>query len=59
MLVRNPSYDAATDGLRDASPDRIQVRIGGDNDDLYNQVAAGTLISWSTAPCQRKTALPK
>ena len=43
VLVRNPSYDASTDGLRDAYPDRIEVRIGGDNDDLYNQVAAGTL----------------
>jgi peptide/nickel transport system substrate-binding protein len=43
VLVRNPSYDPATDGLRDAYPDRIEVRIGGDNDDLYNQVAAGNL----------------
>ncbi|HET9671769.1 MAG TPA: ABC transporter substrate-binding protein, partial [Actinomycetota bacterium] len=43
VLVRNPSYDKSTDGLRDAYPDRIEVRIGGDNDDLYNQVAAGTL----------------
>ncbi len=43
VLVRNPSYDPETDGLRDAFPDRIEVRIGGDNDDLYNQVAAGTL----------------
>jgi peptide/nickel transport system substrate-binding protein len=43
VLVRNPSYDPETDDLRDAFPDRIEVRIGGDNDDLYNQVAAGTL----------------
>jgi peptide/nickel transport system substrate-binding protein len=43
VLVRNPSYDKSTDGLRDAYPERIEVRIGGDNDDLYNQVAAGTL----------------
>ncbi len=43
VLVRNPSYDPATDDLRDHFPDRIEVRIGGDNDDLYNQVAAGTL----------------
>lgn len=43
VLVRNPSYDKATDGLRDAFPDQIEVRIGGDNDDLYNQVASGTL----------------
>jgi peptide/nickel transport system substrate-binding protein len=43
VLVRNPSYDPATDGLRDAFPDRIEVRIGGDNDDLYNQVSQGAL----------------
>jgi peptide/nickel transport system substrate-binding protein len=43
VLVRNPSYDKSTDGLRDAFPERIEVRIGGDNDDLYNQVAAGEL----------------
>ena len=43
VMVRNPSYDKSTDGLRDAYPDRIEVRIGGDNDDLYNQVQAGTL----------------
>ena len=43
VLVENPSYDPASDELRDHFPERIEVRIGGDNDDLYNQVAAGTL----------------
>jgi peptide/nickel transport system substrate-binding protein len=43
VLVRNPSWTAESDELRDAYPERIEVRIGGDNDDLYNQVAAGTL----------------
>jgi peptide/nickel transport system substrate-binding protein len=43
VLVRNPSYTKESDGLRDAYPERIEVRIGGDNDDLYNQVAAGDL----------------
>lgn len=43
VLVRNPSWSRDSDELRDAYPDEIQVRIGGDNDDLYNQVAAGTL----------------
>jgi peptide/nickel transport system substrate-binding protein len=43
VLVENPSYDPTTDELRDHFPERIEVRIGGDNDDLYNQVAAGTL----------------
>jgi peptide/nickel transport system substrate-binding protein len=42
-LVRNPSYEQATDGLRDAYPERIEVRIGGDNDDLYNQVVQGAI----------------
>jgi peptide/nickel transport system substrate-binding protein len=43
VLVRNPSWTAESDELRDAFPDEIQVRIGGDNDDLYNQVAQGAL----------------
>jgi peptide/nickel transport system substrate-binding protein len=45
VLVRNPSWEAAMDSdeLRDAYPDQIDVRIGGDNDDLYNQIAAGDL----------------
>ncbi len=43
VLVRNPSWTAESDELRDAYPDKISVRIGGDNDDLYNQVAAGAL----------------
>jgi peptide/nickel transport system substrate-binding protein len=43
QLVRNPSYDPATDGLRPAYADAINVSIGGDNNDLYNKVAAGEL----------------
>ncbi len=43
VLVRNPSWTEESDELRDAFPDEIQVRIGGDNDDLYNQVAQGAL----------------
>jgi peptide/nickel transport system substrate-binding protein len=43
IMVRNPSYDKSTDGLRDAYPERIEVTIGGDNDDLYNKVAADDL----------------
>ncbi|CAN5645260.1 ABC transporter substrate-binding protein [soil metagenome] len=42
-LVRNPSWSAETDELRPAYPDEILVTIGGDNDDLYNQVAAGEI----------------
>ena len=43
VLVRNPSWTEESDELRDAYPDEISVRIGGDNDDLYNQIAAGDL----------------
>jgi peptide/nickel transport system substrate-binding protein len=42
-LERNPGYDASTDGLRPAYPDAIEVSIGGDNNDLYNKIAAGEL----------------
>jgi peptide/nickel transport system substrate-binding protein len=41
VLVRNPSYDPATDGLRPAYPDRIETTIGGDTPDLYNKVESG------------------
>ena len=43
QLVRNPSYDPATDGLRPAYPDEINVAIGGDEQDLFNKVALGEL----------------
>jgi peptide/nickel transport system substrate-binding protein len=43
VLVRNPSWTRESDQLRDAYPEKIEVRIGGDNDDLYNQVAQGAL----------------
>ena len=43
QLVRNPSYDPATDGLRPAYPDAINVTIGGDEQDTFNKVVAGEL----------------
>ena len=43
VLVRNPGWDAATDELRPAYPDRIETTIGGDEADLYNQVQANTI----------------
>jgi peptide/nickel transport system substrate-binding protein len=43
VLVRNPGWDPATDDLRKAYPDRIEVTIGGDETDLYNKVIAGDL----------------
>jgi len=45
QFVRNPSYDPATDGLRPAYPDAMNISIGGDNNDLYNKVQAGELDS--------------
>ncbi|MEP6973430.1 MAG: ABC transporter substrate-binding protein [Actinomycetota bacterium] len=43
VLVRNPGWDAATDDLRPAYPDRIEVTIGGNNDDLYNKIKDNSL----------------
>jgi peptide/nickel transport system substrate-binding protein len=43
QLVRNPSWDPATDSLRPAYPDGMNISIGGDNNDLYNQILAGEL----------------
>lgn len=43
QLVRNPGYDASTDGLRPAYPDGFNISIGGDNNDLYNKIQAGEL----------------
>ena len=43
VLVRNPSYDPATDGLRPAYPDRIEATIGGDPADLFNKIEAGVV----------------
>jgi peptide/nickel transport system substrate-binding protein len=41
-LVRNPSWDPATDPLRAALADRIEITGGGSND-LFHQMSAGTL----------------
>ncbi|MGH2629691.1 MAG: ABC transporter substrate-binding protein [Actinomycetota bacterium] len=38
VLVRNPSWDPATDQLRPAYPDRIETAIGGNSEDLALQV---------------------
>jgi peptide/nickel transport system substrate-binding protein len=43
ILVRNPAWDSATDDLRPAYPDRIEVTIGGNNDDLYNKIKSNDL----------------
>jgi ABC-type transport system substrate-binding protein len=38
ILVRNPSWDRATDDLRPAYVDRIETTIGGTEEDLANKV---------------------
>jgi peptide/nickel transport system substrate-binding protein len=43
VLVRNPSYDPASDDLREGYVDRIEVQIGGDSNDLALKVDAGEL----------------
>jgi peptide/nickel transport system substrate-binding protein len=43
VLVRNPSWDAATDALRPAYVDRIEVKVGGEAQELLDQVTAGDL----------------
>ncbi|MEX0650679.1 MAG: ABC transporter substrate-binding protein, partial [Actinomycetota bacterium] len=43
VLVRNPAYDAATDDLRPAYVDRIEVQVGGQTQDLLDKVEKGTI----------------
>ena len=43
VLVRNPSYDPASDDLREGYVDRIEITIGGDESDLALKVDAGEL----------------
>ena len=43
ILVRNPSWDKATDDLRPAYVDRIEVTIGGTGEDVANKVDAGEI----------------
>jgi peptide/nickel transport system substrate-binding protein len=43
VLVRNPSWDPAQDRLRPAYPDRIEVTLGGDDDELAGLVDGGDL----------------
>lgn len=43
MLVRNPSWERATDRLRPAYPDRIELTLGGDDDQIAGLVDTGVL----------------
>jgi peptide/nickel transport system substrate-binding protein len=42
-LVRNPNWDAATDPNRKALPDKYEVTLGMNADDVDKQLEAGTL----------------
>jgi ABC-type transport system substrate-binding protein len=43
VLVRNPSYDPDSDDLREGYVDRVEITIGGDENDLALKVDAGEL----------------
>jgi peptide/nickel transport system substrate-binding protein len=43
VLVRNPSWDAATDELRPAYPDRIETTIGGTAEDIALKIDSGDM----------------
>lgn len=43
VLVRNPSWSADNDPLRPAYVDRIEVAVGGEQQDLLDKVTAGDL----------------
>ena len=43
VLERNPAWDKATDDLRPAYLDRIEVQVGGEVQDLLDKVDAGAL----------------
>ena len=42
-MVRNPNWDPATDPNRSALPDRIEVALNVNSDDIDNQLIAGNL----------------
>jgi len=43
VLVRNPHWDPATDPNRPALPDRYEITLGVEANDIDNQIIAGTL----------------
>jgi peptide/nickel transport system substrate-binding protein len=43
VLVRNPSWDPRTDRLRPANADRIEITLGGSDDEIAQRVDAGEL----------------
>jgi peptide/nickel transport system substrate-binding protein len=55
-LARNPSWDAATDDLREAYADRIELTIGLGTEEAYGQVEAATLDLVLDAPAPPELA---
>jgi peptide/nickel transport system substrate-binding protein len=49
-LVRNPNWDQATDPNRKPLPDRIEVALNINSDDIDNRLLAGDLDGTSPAP---------
>jgi peptide/nickel transport system substrate-binding protein len=50
VLVRNPSWDPATDPTRKAYVDEIDATVGGTVDDLQNKIEAGELDTMDALP---------
>ena len=50
VLVRNPSWSAATDSIRKAYVDEIDATVGGTTDDLQNKIEAGELDTMDALP---------
>jgi peptide/nickel transport system substrate-binding protein len=55
VLVRNPSWDRATDALRPAYADRIELTLGGlDDEEVARRVDAGALdLSLGASPAEQ------
>jgi peptide/nickel transport system substrate-binding protein len=52
-LVRNPSYDPATDNteFRQANPDRIEITVNTNLDNIFDQIERGEVdTSWEQPP---------
>ncbi|HMC37464.1 MAG TPA: ABC transporter substrate-binding protein, partial [Actinomycetota bacterium] len=50
VLVRNPSWSAATDSVRQAYVDEIDVTVGGTVPDVQNKIQAGELDTLDELP---------
>jgi len=58
VFVRNPAWDKSTDSLRLAYPDKIEVSVGGETQDLLDKVDAGA-IDWCVDCLATATTLQK